>query len=196
MRKVFGSNVHQHRRSRRIVLGVLTFLFAAYIAQRVMLIARWRTGDRRLIDPVRRFNRRWTNPTAIRYLRAGQRWSPYALVHHTGRRSGRRYTTPVIAARVSGGFLIPLAYGVTVDWYRNLCAASGGKLQWQGKTYRIGAPRIQDAALAVGAFPLVWQLPLRLYAIPRFIRVPQLETTAEETAKPKHADVAATTYTT
>ncbi len=171
-------------RVRRMVFGLLALLFAAYVAQRATIIARWRKGDPRVIDPVRRFNRRWTNPTAIKYLRAGQRFSPYALVRHTGRRSGRVYTTPVITARVTGGFLIPLAYGPHVDWYQNLVAAGGGTLQWQGYTYTIGAPAIQDAAVAVGAFPLAWQLPLRLYGIARFVRVPQLGMADTGAAKP------------
>jgi deazaflavin-dependent oxidoreductase (nitroreductase family) len=173
-----------------MLFGLLAFLLAAYIAQRATLIARWRKGDRGAIDPVRRFNRRWTNPTAMKYLRAGKRWSPYALVHHTGRRSGRAYTTPVITTRVPGGFLIPLAYGDTVDWYRNLSAAGGGRLEWQGTTHPIGAPAIRHASAAVGAFPLVWQIPLRLYGIAQFIWIPRLELDTKETAIPRHTEAA------
>jgi hypothetical protein len=192
MCNLISVKVRQRGRVRQLVLGLLAFLFAAYIAQRATLIARWRQGDRRVIDPVRRFNRRWTNPTAITYLRAGHRWSPYALIHHVGCLSGRLYTTPVIAALVPSGFLIPLAYGDSVDWYRNLCAAGGGKLAWQGTTYTIGAPEIQDAASAVGAFPFVWQVPLRLYGIPRFVLVPLLPLQDKGTVRLRHAEVAAT----
>jgi deazaflavin-dependent oxidoreductase (nitroreductase family) len=165
-----------------MAFGCFALLTAVSVAYRAIIIARWRQGDRRLIDPVRRFNRRWTNPTAIAYLRAGQRGSPYALVQHRGRRSGRLYTTPVIAVRVSGGLVIPLAYGASVDWYQNLVAAGGGKLQWRGQVYTVGAPQVQAAAVAVGAFPLIWQLPLRLYGIAQFIRVPLEVATHQETA--------------
>lgn len=56
-----------------------------------------------------------------RLARAGR--GPFALVRHTGRRSGRTYETPLILARVPEGFIAELTYGPQVNWYRNITAA-------------------------------------------------------------------------
>ncbi len=50
---------------------------------------------------------------------------PFSLVRHVGRKSGRAYETPVILAKVPGGFIAELTYGDQVDWYKNVMAAEG-----------------------------------------------------------------------
>ena len=42
-------------------------------------------------DWVRQFNKRTLNPTILNF--AGRPLSPYAVVHHVGRRSGQTYST-------------------------------------------------------------------------------------------------------
>ena len=46
--------------------------------------------------PVRQFNKWILNPAMLAF--AGRRLSPYAAVRHVGRRTGREYATPVVAA--------------------------------------------------------------------------------------------------
>ena len=70
---------------------------------------------------IRRFNRNVYNPLAMTV--AGLRHSPYSVVRHIGRKSGRPYETPVIAHAVGDGFIIALPYGDDVDWCRNILAA-------------------------------------------------------------------------
>lgn len=70
---------------------------------------------------IRRFNRRALNPLTLRVV--GNRTRVYAALHHTGRRSGRVYTTPVVAEPLNYGFIIPLPYGTDVDWLQNVLAA-------------------------------------------------------------------------
>jgi deazaflavin-dependent oxidoreductase (nitroreductase family) len=82
-----------------------------------------------------RFLRHTLNPVAVRLARRGV--GPMSLVRHTGRRSGRGYETPVIVARVPGGFVAELTYGPEVDWYRNLEAAGGGTVVWKGRPYTV-----------------------------------------------------------
>src|SRR5437879_4644534 len=80
---------------------------------------------------------------------AGKRWNPiFAVVEHRGRRTGRAYATPVAARRTDGGFLITLAFGAQVDWYRNLLAADGGVIRWRGHAYRVTAPERVAATIA------------------------------------------------
>jgi deazaflavin-dependent oxidoreductase (nitroreductase family) len=148
------------------LLGVLT---GRLVRQRQRLIAQWRRGDQAVIRQRARFNKRWTNRATMTF--AGRRHSPYAVLRHVGRHSGHSYATPVIVAPVPGGFVIPLAYGDTSDWYRNLLAAGRCLLESQGNTYTVGAPELVDAASVVSAFPRFWRLQLQRYNISRFVKV-------------------------
>jgi deazaflavin-dependent oxidoreductase (nitroreductase family) len=101
---------------------------------------------------------------------AGNRWNPiWAVVEHRGRQSGRAHSTPVAARRVGDGFVISLAFGAHVDWYRNLLAAGGGTLQWRGREYRIGAPRPIDAIQGRAAFNPLQRLLLKIARIDGFV---------------------------
>lgn len=51
-----------------------------------------------------------------------------ASLQHIGRRSGQEYVTPVLAVPFGDGFVVPLAYGRSVDWFRNVMVAHGCKL--------------------------------------------------------------------
>ena len=105
---------------------------------------------------------------------AGRAWNPiFAVVEHRGRRTGRGYSTPVAARRVEGGFVIALAFGAHVDWFRNLLAADGGSLRLNGTTYRVGAPRPVAADEALPAFNVVQRLGLRAAGIDGYIVVPE-----------------------
>lgn len=107
---------------------------------------------------------------------AGRRWNPiFAVVEHVGRRSGRRHAAPIAARRTAGGFVISLAFGAQVDWYRNLVAAGGGTILWRGRAYRIGAPMRIDASEALGAFLPIQRLLLRSAGIDGFVRVPDVD---------------------
>jgi hypothetical protein len=72
-----------------------------------------------LSDRLARFNRRLFNPVVRTF--AGRRGSPVAVVVHRGRRSGRRYRTPVLAFRANDGYVValfmaPTATGSATCW--------------------------------------------------------------------------------
>jgi deazaflavin-dependent oxidoreductase (nitroreductase family) len=107
---------------------------------------------------------------------AGKRWNPlFAVVEHRGRKSGRQYAAPVAARRVEDGFVISLAFGAQVGWYRNLVAAQGGTIRWRGRVYRVDAPERIDTATALPAFMLVQRLALRLARVDGYVRVRDAE---------------------
>ena len=66
---------------------------------------------------------------------------PLALLHHRGRRSGRRYDTPVQAFRTPQGYIAALVYSNDPEWARNLLAAGEGQMTRAGRTYSITNPR-------------------------------------------------------
>lgn len=92
-----------------------------------------------------RFNRHVTNP--IQRLWAG--WTPaMGILEHEGRKSGKRYRTPLNVFSTDSGVAILLTYGPDRDWLKNLTAAGGGRLQRYGKTFTVSDPRVMTKAEA------------------------------------------------
>jgi deazaflavin-dependent oxidoreductase (nitroreductase family) len=100
---------------------------------------------------------------------------PLALVHHEGRKSGRRYRTPVLAFPVEGGLLTPLPYGTDTDWVLNLLAADGGTLEVSGQQIAVENPRVVDTEEAMPLLPASLQPALRLLSLPGFLLLDRVE---------------------
>jgi deazaflavin-dependent oxidoreductase (nitroreductase family) len=109
---------------------------------------------------VRAFNKRVLNPVMLTL--AGRRHWYAARVEHVGRRSGRRYSTPVVAVPVPAGFAIPLPYGSDVDWARNLEAADGGVLVVGGQRYAVNSVRVVPTPDIESVLPSRWRRLSRL----------------------------------
>lgn len=84
----------------------------------------------------------------------------WAILRHTGRKSGVVYATPIVALATPDGFMIPLPFGDATQWAKNLFAAGGGSLRFGGKEHLIVGPRIIDRDEAAAHLPL----PLRFVA--------------------------------
>jgi deazaflavin-dependent oxidoreductase (nitroreductase family) len=123
----------------------------------------------RFLDRVRQFNKRTFNPWILRS--AGTAHSPFAVVGHIGRRSGKTYATPVIAIRVQDGFAFALTYGPEVDWYRNILVAGSCTLRRRGKTYNLDRPETMSAEAGLLAFPFPWRPILWLMRKRDFFRM-------------------------
>jgi deazaflavin-dependent oxidoreductase (nitroreductase family) len=101
---------------------------------------------------VARFNRRVTN----RVTRHIAGWMPgFAIVIHTGRRSGRTFETPINAFRGGDGYRIALTYGADSDWVRNVMAAQGCDLIHLRKQIALHRPRIVTDPSCHWAPPIV-----------------------------------------
>src|SRR5947209_3839077 len=75
------------------------------------------------------------NPLALRF--AGSRVMPlYAVIRHRGRRSGRVYATPVAVTRRGDALVVPLPFGSSADWCRNVVAAGECIVRWNGAEHR------------------------------------------------------------
>ena len=76
----------------------------------------------------------------------------YALVLHTGRVSGKTYSTPVLAVKKDDSIFIPLPYGADTDWFLNVMTAGGCRIQINGKWYETASPAVVDALTACPHF--------------------------------------------
>ena len=83
---------------------------------------------------------------------AGKEGSGTSVVRHVGRRSGRTYETPVIAARHDGHFLIALPYGKRTDWLKNVLAAGSATIVADGRSYEVDRPEVIPMADATACF--------------------------------------------
>ena len=111
----------------------------------------------------RRFLRllsRTINPLALKAARAGR--GPFSQLSHFGRRTGQRYETPLILAKVDDGFVAELTYGDDVAWYRNLKATGRGELLVRGVTHQISGVDNLPAADGLAAYPLPARTVLKL----------------------------------
>jgi len=92
-----------------------------------------------LPDWLGRFNRRVTNRVTAPFA---ARLPGFAIVLHTGRRSGRSYRTPVNIFHSDYGFVIALTFGSRRDWVQNVMAAGGCEMMTRGRTLPLQNPRI------------------------------------------------------
>jgi deazaflavin-dependent oxidoreductase (nitroreductase family) len=94
----------------------------------------------------------------------------FGVIVHQGRRSGRRYRTPVNVFRVPGGYLVALTYGADSDWVRNVTAANGCLLEMRGRRVRLVDPRIVHDESRRGVPPVVRTI-LGLLSVSDFLRL-------------------------
>ena len=81
-----------------------------------------------------------TRPLAMRS--AGTEQSSTSVVGHIGRRSSRRYETPVVAVEHDDGFLIALPYGERTDWMKNVLASGTATIKTHGESYNVDQPQV------------------------------------------------------
>jgi deazaflavin-dependent oxidoreductase (nitroreductase family) len=105
------------------------------------------TWPRPLLRAVRISNKYLLNP--VMSTLAGRKNWYAATIRHTGRKSGKQYSTPVGADRTQDGFIIPLGYGTRVDWLQNVLAAGRATISTKGETHDVTEPEVIDAATAL-----------------------------------------------
>jgi deazaflavin-dependent oxidoreductase (nitroreductase family) len=126
-------------------------------------------------NAIRVFNKYALNP-AMMHL-AGRKYWYAAVIRHIGRRSGKKYATPVVADRVTDGFILPLPYGTRVDWLRNVVAAGRATIQVEGQTYDVVEPEIIDAAAAAPQLSPRRRRAFARFGIDNFVKVKLVPTT-------------------
>lgn len=123
------------------------------------------------VDRIRQANKNGRNRIVMTLGRAGKKGSLFALPNHTGRKSGREYTTPVRLVQKGEAFIIPLSYGERADWFRNLMAKGSMQITWQGRTYPVGSPERLERSQAEADFPFISRLLFQWEALPGFVRM-------------------------
>lgn len=107
-------------------------------------------------------NRRLTN----RILgRIPDRFSPFATLHHVGRRSGTEYSVPLAAFSTETGYLLTPTYGPEADWVQNLLAADSFVLERRGRRTVLTDARLVDRTIAWPYLPRVVRFAMRVLRV-------------------------------
>jgi deazaflavin-dependent oxidoreductase (nitroreductase family) len=121
------------------------------------------------LNAVRVSNKYLLNPVMLRL--AGHKHWYAAAIRHTGRRSGKQYTTPVVADRMTDGFVIPLPYGTKVDWLHNVLAAGRATISSGGESYDVVQPEVIDAGAALPVLSARRRRTFQRVGIEQYLRV-------------------------
>jgi len=158
---------------RRAALAVLAMVLATAGVRRIRIAAGMRRGDQAVIDAKRHRNKRFANKMVSSVGRAGQAGSIFAVIDYIGRRSGRRFTTPVRVVERADGFIIPLTYGPRTSWYLNL-QSRPAQLHWQGRTIPVGNPTLVSTSTVTDQLPLPSRFLLWLDGTDQCVRIQDL----------------------
>lgn len=94
---------------------------------------------------VANFNSRVTNPAA----RSITPWLPgLGTLEHVGRKSGKRYRTPLLVFPIRDGFVVLVGYGLESDWLKNVFASGQAVLRKRGESIALANPRVLSKAEA------------------------------------------------
>lgn len=95
------------------------------------------------------------------------------LLRHTGRRSGRRYATPLQYELIDGAYYLGAARGPQADWFRNVQAdpkveVSVGRLTFKAQAEPVTDPqRVADfLAYRLERHPLMIGLMMKMHKLP------------------------------
>jgi deazaflavin-dependent oxidoreductase (nitroreductase family) len=119
--------------------------------------------------PLPRTLARWNKAGLNRVTKRIAPWMPgFGVVVHAGRRSGRRYQTPVNVFPAGDGYLLALTYGADSDWVKNVLAAGGCELVTRGRAVSLAWPQLVHDEERRGIRPVERQV-LRLIGVADFL---------------------------
>jgi deazaflavin-dependent oxidoreductase (nitroreductase family) len=131
-----------------VIVGVVVVVFE--LVDTAVHQWAWRSRSPRSLRFIKLYNKYVINPAMLRF---SGRHGISAIVHHTGRRSGTPYATPVVAHRSDQDVIIPLPYGSDVDWLHNLLASGEAVVDLDGDHLRVDEPQVVDIDDVVDLFP-------------------------------------------
>ena len=98
-----------------------------------------------------------------------RRVSPFLLVEHTGRRSGRLYTTPLAGFDTPSGIVITPTYGPEADWVRNVLAIERFTADRRGSRTAYESVRLVSRTEAWPHLPRLVRFAMRILRIEWYV---------------------------
>lgn len=102
----------------------------------------------------------------------GRRLLPqWAMLHHVGRRSGIRRSTPVQVRHLRGHLVVAVPWPDRSQWVRNVMASGGCEVTWKGRERRTDSPERIGPEEAAAAYNRVERALIRLTGLRNFVRL-------------------------
>jgi hypothetical protein len=118
---------------------------------------------------------RVVNPMMVK-MAGSRRISMQARLTHRGRKSGKSYSIPVNAQLTKRGFIVPMPYGETVDWYRNVVAAGECVIRRKGVDYRCSSLEVITlGSLQSGDFSAFERLFIKFAGVEQFLLLREVQ---------------------
>ena len=148
---------------------VFVCLLVVVLAIGIVFFVGMRTKSPLVQNTVRRFNRAFGNPHQMKT--AGTPGAYASVIRHVGRKTGRRYETPVVPFATDDGFVIALPYGPGTDWIKNVLATGSATIVTEGETWLVDRPELVPTAVAAPCMPAKEQGALRRFAVAQCLQV-------------------------
>ncbi|MGH2401509.1 MAG: nitroreductase family deazaflavin-dependent oxidoreductase [Candidatus Limnocylindria bacterium] len=122
-------------------------------------------------QPLTRFLRPFTTHLFNPISRLFVKWLPgFGIISYRGRRSGKRYRTPMNVFRDGEDWVFALTYGSDVQWVRNVLAAGEADLEVGHATIHLAEPEVfVDPSRHL--MPLPVRIFLGLIRVSEFLRM-------------------------
>jgi deazaflavin-dependent oxidoreductase (nitroreductase family) len=160
------------RRLVPVAFAAVLSMLGALVVVRVLVSGASAETEARAAHPaIRRFVTHRFNSVVMTLGLAGDGWSPWGVVTHVGRTSGRTYATPILPHRAGDVVLIPLTYGSGVHWVRNVKAAGVATIRVHGHTFRVVDPVVEPASGAAPLLSAPWRALYRVIGMAGFLRL-------------------------
>ena len=111
-------------------------------------------------------NRSFTNRLLSNLPR---RFTPFVILHHTGRSTARRYSVPLAAFQRGDGIVLTPTYGLEADWVKNVLAAGELDLVHRSLGGHYTGVRVIGRSEAWPHLPALVRVAMRLMRIEWFV---------------------------
>jgi deazaflavin-dependent oxidoreductase (nitroreductase family) len=117
---------------------------------------------------LRRAVNRYLNPVLGPVVK---RLPGFAILSHTGRKSGRTYRTPVNVFRRDDHYFFFLTYGSDSQWVKNVLATGSCSIQTRGRVIELVEPELVTDPELRPAPPHVRFLERRIAGVTQYVRM-------------------------
>ena len=117
---------------------------------------------------VRRGVNRYMNPITRPLAR---RLPGFAILTHTGRKSGHKYQTPINVFKRGNHYLFFLTYGSDVEWVKNVLATGSASIETRGQVVELVEPELITDPELRAAPPHVRFLEGRIAGATEYVRM-------------------------
>jgi deazaflavin-dependent oxidoreductase (nitroreductase family) len=128
---------------------------------------------KKFMDGIRIFNKTIFNRITMALAKRGK--GPFSIVCHKGRRSGRKFQTPVLASYHEDVIIIPLSYGEDVDWLKNVLAQGGCEIFRMDRKIDAVNPEVIESTHAFASLPEDRRELFQRFKMEKFLRLEGIE---------------------